>query len=300
VFDRLARRLGKLPLVVRVAPVLVALALPGVAGWFIADWLGGYRVVGAVVPYLLLWFLSDERTFHLVVSTVVAFVALLPVIYGLIVIVQVLLLAFGLAPYAGIGDFFLRNLDGVLGATALAAGLTLLGAMKKAAEASRSTRPNLDDIFLTGLSYRIPLAFVLAGLMDVPEAPSALLLLGVAWGIVAATSGMIYTAVVDEEPIKDAWLYVVLTEMVLVVGGLISALNGLTDDRKILDQVLPLVAAAAVACAGSYLLACLVAALVGRAVRINHSRRTAKRDGRAADDPDPAKPRTAHVSDAST
>lgn len=278
-FDWLRRRLAELRFVML---GLLVLALPGVAGWFVADWLWDNGEVGAFVPYAvgaILWvILSDERTFVVTLSALVAFVVFLPVIYVLVLIVQVLLLSFYLAPYAGIGNFMLRNLDGVFLGTGLGAGLTLVGTLKTAAQPSgpdpRPDRPDLDEVFLMGLSFRIPLAFFLAGLMDIPEAPSARLVLGAAWGIVAAASALVYTSVVDKEPIKNAWLHVCLTELVLLFGGLWAALDGLTGDRKILYQALQLVPAAAVACAGTYLFACLIAAVGvwARAVHYHVSR----------------------------
>lgn len=84
-----------LPCVVYRAGLYGALALavlaPGVAGWFVGEWLWFDGVLGVLALYgllLALLFLA-ERIF----TGIVAFVAFVPVVYLLILFVQVLLMS---------------------------------------------------------------------------------------------------------------------------------------------------------------------------------------------------------------
>jgi hypothetical protein len=274
VFVRLGRRLGGPLLVILVAlALLAAVALPGVIGWLVADWTDGSRVAGVVISYWvagsLVWLLWNEDTALLVISAVLAFLAAAPVVYVLTLVTRAVQLAFGAAPMDGPGAFFLRNVDGVLLGAALGVGLSLLGAVKKclAPLGPSGGRPDLYESFRLGLSFRVPLAFLLAGLMDLPATPSARVILGAAWGIVAALGAMVYTATVQKEPVRAAWVQVLVTELIFLLGGLIGVVDGLIDNHETFEQATQLVPAAAVSCAATYVLGVLAAAGLSAAGR---------------------------------
>jgi hypothetical protein len=182
-FNGLKRRIARLPLVVLGGLALIILALPGVAGWFIANGVWDNGVAGAIAPYALVALLITLVAIaDPIIAAVLAFVVYVPVTYLLVLVMHVILGSLHLSLYTSVGDFLFRNWDGVL-----------LGAGFAALSVGKSSRGDLGDTFLAGLNFRISLAFFIAGLMDIPQTLPARITLGVAWGVVAAVSALIFT-----------------------------------------------------------------------------------------------------------
>ncbi|MBM7494344.1 hypothetical protein JOD64_005566 [Micromonospora luteifusca] len=106
----------------------------------------------------------------------------LPIVYVVVVGVKLLVLALGLADLSTRG-ILLSSLLSALAGTRITVGLSLVGAFKRAMEPSASRRSaDPEASFLAGLSIRMPLALLIAGLMDLPDTPAARVVTGTAWG----------------------------------------------------------------------------------------------------------------------
>ena len=111
-FNGLKRRIARLPLVVLAGLALIILALPGVAGWFIANGVWDIGVAGAIVPYVLVALLFIFA--GPIIEAVLAFLVYLSLAYLLVLIMHVILGSLHMSSYTGVGDFLFRNWDMVL------------------------------------------------------------------------------------------------------------------------------------------------------------------------------------------
>jgi hypothetical protein len=236
---------------------VLAVAVPGVLGWFVGEALGGHGEAGIAIVYgivVLLWALLDEHTGEVTFQAILAFLAGLPVVYVAVVAIKSLALVAGLADPSA-RDILLSSLLSALLGTGISVGLSLVGAFKQAADPSAGgPRADLEELFLTGLSYRMPLALLIAGLNDLPDAPRARLLTGTAWGVAAAVCVVGYNALVDRKPIRSAWPQVVLIQALILVTGLFAVLESIGEPNLLLDDAAQLAIPASAACAVTYLL----------------------------------------------
>ncbi|MEV4121554.1 hypothetical protein [Micromonospora sp. NPDC049645] len=235
---------------------VLAVAAPGALGWFVGEALGGHGEVGLAVVYgvgVLLWALLDEHTGKATSMALLAFVVGLPIVYVVVVAVKLLVLAFGLADL-GTRDVLLSSLWSALAGTGISVGLSLVGAFKRALE-SPASRPlaDLEESLLAGLSFRMPLALLVAGLMDLPETTAARLVTGTAWGVATAVCAVVYTALVDREPIRRALIHIVVAQFILLACGVFAVLQSL-GEANLVDEAVQLVVPASVACGATYLL----------------------------------------------
>ncbi|MEV1333968.1 hypothetical protein AB0J20_30845 [Micromonospora costi] len=238
---------------------VLAVAVPGALGWFVGEALGGHGEVGLAVVYgigVLLWALLDEHTGEATLTAILAFVVGLPIVYVVVVAVKLLVLAFGLADLSA-RDVLLSSLLSALVGTGISVGLSLVGAFKRATEPSASRRPaDLEESFLSGLSFRMPLALLIAGLMDLPDTAAARVVTGTAWGVAAAVCALVYTGLVDREPIRRAWFHIVVVQVVLLAFGLFAVIESV-GEANLVDEAVQLAVPASAACGATYLLALL-------------------------------------------
>src|SRR5215469_4004231 len=211
-------------------------------------------VAGAIAPYALVAALFALGTIiEPLFLAVVAFVLYVPVTYLLVLIMHVVLGSLHLSSYTGVGDFLLPNWDGLL----WGAGIAALIVMK--------VSHGDDDRYLAALFMVFPLPFFVAGLTDIPLTLPGWIAVGVAWGVVAAASALALTSLLDQEPVKDAWLGVAVAEVLCLFLLLAGTIAALTDKgiKPFLSLILGFTLAAAAACGGTYLLACLGATIGG-------------------------------------
>lgn len=244
---------------------LAGLAVPGVVGWYVGHHFWNHGDVGAFVPYVLAgiaYGLTEERIRAVYGWAVAAFVLSVPVIYLLVLVVRLVLLWSSLVRYPSVQSFFLTCLPGVLIGCGVSIAFTLKGTFNKAAENGLHL---INDYFLAGLAFRVPSAFLIASLTNLPESAAARIVVGTFWGIVAAISALIHNGVVDGDPVKAAGIYIVITEVLLLLGTVGGVLDGLFRHHKTLAMTLEVTPTAGVACALTYLLAWLGAMIIGRA-----------------------------------
>ncbi|MFG1872499.1 hypothetical protein [Micromonospora arborensis] len=260
----------------------LAVAVSGALGWFVGEALGGHGEVGLAVVYgigVLLWALLDEHTGEATFTAILAFVLGLPIVYVVVVGVKLIVLALGLADLST-RDVLLSSLLSALAGTGISVGLSLVGAFKRAMEPSAGLRTaNLEESFLSGLSFRMPLALLIAGLMDLPDTPAARVVTGTVWGVAAAVCVVVYTGLVDREPIRHAWFHIVVVQVILLACGLFAVIQSL-GEANLVDEAVQLAVPASAACGATYLLTLLGAT----AARLLH---------RNAPDPSEAAPSTA-------
>ncbi|PYC74898.1 hypothetical protein C7C45_03120 [Micromonospora arborensis] len=237
----------------------LAVAVPGALGWFVGEALGGQGEVGLAVVYgigVLLWALLDEHTGEATFTAILAFVLGLPIVYVVVVGVKLLVLALGLADLSA-RDVLLSSLLSALAGTGISVGLSLVGAFKRAMEPSAGRRSaDLQESFLSGLSFRMPLALLIAGLMDLPETPAARVVTGTAWGVAAAVCAVVYTWLVDREPIRRAWFHIVVVQVILLACGLFAVIQSL-GEADLVDEAVQLAVPASASCGATYLLTLL-------------------------------------------
>ncbi|MBM0276670.1 hypothetical protein [Micromonospora tarensis] len=269
-----------------VALGVLAVAVPGALGWFIGEALGGHGEVGLAVVYgigVLLWALLDEHTGETTLMAIFAFLLGLPIVYVVVVAVKLLVLALGLADL-GARDILLSSLLSALAGTGISVGLSLVGTFKRALEQPYGRRlDELAESFLSGLAFRMPLALLIAGLMDLPDTPAARVVTGAAWGVATAVCAVVHTGLVDREPIRHAWFYIVAMQVVLLLCGLFVALESL-GEANLVDEAVQLAVPASVACGVMYLLILLgasVARLLSRGAHGGAARTPARPDGGA-------------------
>lgn len=243
---------------------VLAVAVPGALGWFVGEALGGHGEVGLAVVYgigVLLWALLDEHTGEATFTAILAFVLGLPIVYVVVVGVKLLVLALGLADLST-RDVLLSSLPSALAGTGISVGLSLVGAFKRAMEPSAGRRSaDLEESFLSGLSFRMPLALLIAGLMDLPDTPAARVVTGTAWGVAAAVCAVVYTGLVDREPIRRAWFHIVVVQVILLACGLFAVIQSL-GEANLVDEAVQLAVPASVSCGATYLLTLLGATAV--------------------------------------
>jgi hypothetical protein len=282
-FGGLARKLEDLPLVVLGGLALIVVALPGVIGWFIGDLIWDNGTVGALIPYAVVIVLATIG--DAIIVAIGAFVVFAPVTYVLILAQQTVLWAFGLSRYPGIGNFMVRNLDGVL----VGAGVGALLMMKQWGRPehgapdveqawggpSTSGPPGQESsdadereqrLLFGGVILRFPLVFLIAGLADIPEAPSARIFVGSMWGIALAVGAILVSTKVYHDPVKDAWVVLALVEGILVLLLILGAGGSFGDGEEPRRTILQTVPPAVVACAATYLLVWATAVLRGRRI----------------------------------
>ncbi|MFC6022211.1 hypothetical protein ACFP2T_39395 [Plantactinospora solaniradicis] len=244
--------------------MLIGLGVLGVAivsalGWFVGEALGGHGEAGLAVVYgigVLLWALLDEHTGEATFTAILAFLIGLPIVYAVVVVVKLVVLVFALADL-GARDVLLSSLLSALAGTGISGGLSLVGAFRRATEPSASRRPaDLEESFLSGLAFRMPLALLIAGLMDLPYTPAARIVTGAAWGIAAAVCALVYMGVVEKEPIRKAWFIIVIVQVVILACGLFAVLQSL-GEANVVDEAVQLAVPASLACGLTYLLALL-------------------------------------------
>ncbi|MEU7804745.1 hypothetical protein AB0B10_36370 [Micromonospora arborensis] len=240
---------------------VLAVAVPGALGWFVGEALGGQGEVGLAVVYgigVLLWALLDEHTGEATFTAILAFVLGLPIVYVVVVGVKLLVLALGLADLSA-RDVLLSSLLSALAGTAISVGLSLIGAFKRAMEPSAGRRSaDLEEPFLSGLSFRMPLALLIAGLMDLPDTPAARVVTGTVWGVAAAVCAVVYTGLVDREPIRRGWFHIVVVQVILLACGLFAVIQSL-GEADVVDAAVQLAVPASASCGATYLLTLLVA-----------------------------------------
>jgi hypothetical protein len=238
---------------------VLAAAISGVVGWFVGEALGGHGEAGVAVVYcvgVLLWALIDKDTGEATFMAILAFLVGLPIVYAVVVAVKLIVLAFGLADL-GARDILLSSLLSALAGTGISVGLSLVGAFKRAMEPSAGpVRQSLEESFLSGLSVRMPLALLIAGLMDLPDTPAARIVTGAAWGVAVAVCALVYIAFVEEEPIRGAWIHIVVVQVVILVCGLFAVIQSI-GEANLVDDAVQLAVPASLACGLTYLLALL-------------------------------------------
>ncbi|MGC4768471.1 hypothetical protein ACLQ25_05730 [Micromonospora sp. DT44] len=243
----------------------LALAIFGALGWFVGEMVGGHGGAGLAVVYglgVLLWALLDEHTGETTFMAILAFVLGLPIVYAVVVAVKLLVLAFGLA-HLGTRDVLLSSLLSALAGTGISVGLSLVGAFKRSLEPSVSpVRQNLEESFLSGLSFRMPLALLIAGLMDLPDTPAARVVTGAAWGVAAAVCALVYVGVVEKEPVRRAWFHIVVVQVLILVCGLFAVIQSI-GETNLVDEAVQLAVPASLTCGLTYLLALLGATACG-------------------------------------
>jgi hypothetical protein len=209
--------------------------------------------------------IKDPESRVIMASGLVVFLLGVPLIYLLVLLIQIPMLALGLVPFRA-HTYFVRSIFGALAGTGLVVLWNLKGTFQKAAESSESWAGKRIDMwrwFWDGMSFRIAMAFVLAGLFAVPGGPkpAALIALGVAWGVVAAAIQLAYTVVADHEPVRAGLPRIVVVEVVVVTCLLFGLLRGISGISKpaTIGQALELGLPAALTCAVTYGLVYLTA-----------------------------------------
>lgn len=243
--NSLGRKSAELRLVGLVGLFFIVAVLPGVIGWLIANRLGISGAIGVLAPYVSLFLLAAlAYLLGVIVEAIAAFILFLPLVYILVLVLQSVLGAFRLSSYAGADDFFLRNLDGALYGAGIAALMML-----------KSGRGDFGEIFLAGLSLRLPLAFMIAGVADVPDGLAARIVLGSFWGLAFAGGAVLVTTLVDKEPLKESWIPLSFVVMGLLFFLIFLGFLNVADDQGVRLAVFQTVPAATVASVGTYLVA---------------------------------------------
>ena len=193
-----------------------------------------------------------DEAIDVILESIIAFVLGVPLIYGLVLLTQIPLLAFGLISFS-VHAFFVSSILGALVGTGFCVLYNLRATLSKGLD-SVAEQPRLNELFLIGLSlWWGPGAFLLAGLFVVPEHKvAAMIVFGAAWGMVFAAAQSFFTVLVDRKSVRDGWSSIVLVEFLLAI-----VLLGAIFDHWLLEVVLP----AAFACAVTYGLVYLIASL---------------------------------------
>ncbi len=252
--------------------LLVLGGVLGLIGWYFGHTIGFYA--GLFTAGLVYCVATLDEAIDVIIGSIVVFVLGVPLIYGLVLLTQIPLLAFGLISF-GAHAFFVSSILGALAGTGFCALLNLRGTLSKglggedlvhliteyrlprrelAADNPAAERPRLNELFLIGVSVRGPFAFLIAGLFVVPEHKvAAMIAFGAAWGMVFAAAQSFFTVLVDRKSVRDGWFSIVLVELILAI-----LLVGAIFDHWLLEVVLP----AAVACAVTYGLVYVIASLL--------------------------------------
>lgn len=259
--DRLGRWYRGLPRAVRFG--IWALFVVGFCG---GGWLAGRRfshdpTLGVLAGLGVAGFVygaiyADTRV--IIVDSIMTFLLGVPLIYLLVLLVQIPLLAFGLVPFSA-HTYYVNSIFGALVSTGVSVLGNVKGTFEKASESSTDKRFDMQRWFLNGVSFRTAIAFVLASLFVVPGAkPLAMITLGVAWGVVAATVQLVFTVLVDHESVREGWPQIVILEVLVVMCLLVGLAIGISN-YPVVGQSLELGIPAVLSCAVTYGLVYLIA-----------------------------------------
>lgn len=253
----------------RFAAWTIAVGVVGTIGYLVGDryfhsGLNGVFVILATCGFLAVMLDPDNQDIAL--HAVGAFLFMVPTVYVLSLLVRLVLVTSELQPFTA-HDFFWLPFVGALAGSAGRVLAGLKGAFEKAAESRPGRRDDeADRHFLATLPYRVPLAFLVAGLVGLPERPLAMVVVGISWGVVHTAASLVDTLLIDRRPVRDAgfaiWFFVILFGIVGVlaaVGAGFGDSPGSTFRLARLLAALALVASGMAACVLSYWLALVVA-----------------------------------------
>jgi hypothetical protein len=241
----------------------------GAAGWLIGYrfWHNAHAEEAAAMTsaslVTLVYGAADAKMRPFVVDSVMAFLLGVPLIYVLVLLTEIPVTALGLVPFSA-HAYFVRPVLGALVGTGLCVLLNLKGMSSKVLDRMNST-PGEDpwagmrQWFFDGLSFRTGIAFMVAALFVIPRPTmDALITVGAAWGIVAAAVQLVFTVHADRQPVREAWLRILLIEFLLAFG-LILTLAQAISNHSLARQALELVPPAVLTCAATYGAVCLIA-----------------------------------------
>ena len=248
--DDLVERMSCGALVLVVAMMAI---VPGVVGWFVGNSLGGHGEAGLLAGYgvlALLIALIDRASGPVTLRAFAAFLLGLPVVFVLVVLVKLLLQLLDLASFPA-RELWLTSLWGALVGSGLAVGTAWLGTMRKAsARSPYEPRLDIDEVFHFMLSFRFPLALLIAAIFGLPDTAGARAVVGGFWGVLAGVGAVLYATLVDEKPVRAAWFHIIIAELLLVLGVVAVLVEG-----SGLTAALQLTGPASVACVVTYLVA---------------------------------------------
>jgi hypothetical protein len=228
------------------------------------------------------------KTRVIIVDSIMVFLLGVPLIYTLVLLIQIPLLAFGLVPFSA-HTYFATSILGALVGTGLGVLWNLKGTFSKASESTDDEQFDMQRWFFDGVSFRTAIAFVIAAFFVVPQPkPAALITLGVAWGVVAAAVQLVFTVLVDHESVRKGWLRIVIVEILVVLILLVGLLTNIPH-LLIMSQTLELGLSAALACAMTYGLVYLsvTATTLLRAKETTTAARAVERSTSSKDDVSP-------------
>jgi hypothetical protein len=221
--------------------LLGVFAVPGIASWYLADRWWNQGDLGAIAPYIVAWLiyaLTDAEGRGVLAVAAASFALTVPAVYGLVLCWQAITGKFSYA----------HPLGGVLIGSGLGILFTLKGAFQRA---QKSASADLVDLFVDGLPLRIAFAFMVAALAGTPANTADLLQLGAVWGVLAATSQLVYGHLVKDETPRDAWIRFVILELILAFAGVVGGLVAIIDRQQL--SILVLIPAAGAGAAVTYL-----------------------------------------------
>jgi hypothetical protein len=201
-----------------------------------------------------------------VVGSVMAFLLGVPLIYVLVLLTEIPLTAFGLVPFSA-HAYFVRPALGALTGTGLCVLLNLKGTFSKVLDRMNSTPggdswAGMRQWFFDGMSYRTGIAFMVAALFVIPRPTvDALITVGAAWGVVAAAVQLVFTVHADRQPVREAWLRILVIEFLLACFLYLALVQAIFN-HSVARQALELIPPAALTCAATYGVVCLIAALL--------------------------------------
>ncbi len=249
---------------------LAIFVAPGVLGWFIADKNWHQGDLGAFAPYIVAGLaaliyasLTDLEMRAFVVHAAATLLAAIPLLYILTLILEIIALPFDPAQYNDLGHFFVASVPGVLIASGLAVLLSLKGAAKIASDrsSSRRGRLSLTELFFEGMALRIPFGLLVPAWLIAPDAHSARIASGMYLGLMFAVTAMMSRTLINKEPLKEIWWYIILVEALLAFVMFLLVLDGVAEDKKVLALALETIPYACAACLVTYALGLLAARL---------------------------------------
>jgi hypothetical protein len=236
------------------AVLVIALAA---AGWYVGHRFWDRGLVGLLVPCglaLFAWGLTDEVIRAILGYAAGAFVAAVPVVYVLVVVEHVALALLHQIRFTA-HDAFVASILGVLVGCGAAVLLNVKGTFERGADSSAGLDASaLTDFFLTGLAFRIPMAFLIATLFQLPETPPSRIVTGASWGVVAAVSMLVYSVCLHHKSVREALAAIAVVEIVMAFGLYTGVVTGLFEHKTLL-LTLELVPAAGAGCFLTYLVA---------------------------------------------
>jgi len=239
-----------------------------VGGWFVGHLYWHDPTLGVFAGLFgafLVWGMTDKRTRIEFAIAGACFAVGVPAIYVLALLTELPLLAAGIIPFS-LHRFVVTPLLGAAVGTGLMVLWSLKGAYSKIAEPRRygEERADFRETFLSGLSMRAAVAFVIAGGFIIPaESVAALVMLGALWGALSAVVQALFTSLLDREPLHDAWFRIILVEILLSLGLIVGLINGI-NDHAVFWTTLELIPPAAVACVATFGALELIAKIVTR------------------------------------